>query len=248
MWFNKWIYLLTYFRKLPVFCLEYYRFKKGAPDWSCRLIDALPVFHERTTAMSFDAHYVYHTGWAARVLYELSPACHIDISSSLMFSSIASAFVPIKHYDYRTPVLDLDGLVCGTQDLLNLGFENHSIHSLSCMHVIEHIGLGRYGDPINPHGDREAAKELMRVLAPGGHLIIVVPLAERAHVRFNGHRIYDLNRVWSMFEGLELEEFTFLNEKRNNKFTRHASIDDIVGSHYGCGCFVFRMPLKINDA
>lgn len=248
MFLNKWLYLLRYVGKLPAFFLEYYKFKKGAPEWPCRLIDALPMFHERTAVMSFDAHYVYHTGWAARVLREISPEQHIDISSSIMFSAITSAFLPINHYDYRTPILSLDGLECGNQDLLNLRFENSSISSLSCMHVIEHVGLGRYGDPINPHGDREAAKELMRVLAPGGHLIIVVPLAERAHVRFNGHRIYDLNRVRSMFEGLELKEFTFLNEKRNNKFTRHASIDDIVGSHYGCGCFVFRMPLNINNA
>jgi len=246
--FNKWIYLIKYIGKIPVYLLEYYKFKKASPDWPCRLIDALPVFHERTGVMSFDAHYVYHTGWAARVLRELSPEKHIDISSSLMFSAITSAFLKVNHYDYRMPTLSLDGLECGKQDLLNLRFEDGSISSLSCMHVIEHIGLGRYGDPINPHGDREAAKELIRVLAPGGHLIIVVPLAERARIRFNGHRIYDLSRVRSMFKGLDLKEFTFLNEKRNNKFTRHASINDIEGSHYGCGCFVFRMPITNNNA
>ena len=246
MFFNKYFYIIRYLRRLPVFFYQYYKFKKGVPDWPCRLIDALPIFHERTSVMSFDAHYVYHTGWAARILREISPVRHVDISSSIMFSSIVSSFLPINHYDYRAPILTLDGLECGNQDLLNLRFENSSISSLSCMHVIEHVGLGRYGDPINPRGDIEAAKELMRVLAPGGHLIIVVPLAERAHVRFNGHRIYDLNRVLAMFEGLELKEFTFLNDK-NNKFTRHASKDDIVGSHYGCGCFVFRIPLKIDN-
>ena len=214
------------------------------PDWPCRFIDALPIFHEQTSLMSFDAHYVYHSGWAARVLREISPEQHIDISSSIVFSAIMSAFLNIKHYDYRTPILNLDGLECGNQDLLSLRFENSSINSLSCMHVIEHVGLGRYGDPLNPQGDREAARELMRVLAPGGHLIIVVPVAEHAYIRFNGHRIYDFNRVRNMFEVLELKEFAFLNDTKNNKFTRHASIDDIVGSKYGCGCFLFRMPLK----
>jgi len=243
VFFNKLSYILRYLGKVPVFFHEYYKFKKGVPEWRCRLIDALPIFHERTAVMSFDAHYVYHTGWAARILREISPEMHVDISSSIMFNAIASSFVPINHYDFRAPILNLDGIECGNQDLLNLQFKNSSIISLSCMHVIEHVGLGRYGDPINPHGDIEAAKELMRVLAPGGHLIIVVPLAERACVRFNGHRIYDLNRLLSMFEGLELKEFAFLNEKRNNKFSRHASIDDIVGSHYGCGCFLFKMPL-----
>jgi len=240
---NKWLYLLRYVGKLPAFFFEYYKFKKGAPEWPCRLIDALPMFHERTAVMSFDEHYVYHMGWAARVLREISPEQHIDISSSIVFSAITSAFLSINHYDYRTPMLKLDGLGCGNQDLLNLRFENSSINSLSCMHVIEHVGLGRYGEPINAHGDREAAKELMRVLAPGGHLIIVVPLAERAHVRFNGHRIYDYRRVTELFRGLDIIEFSFLNERKNNTFTRNAEAKDIVGSRYGCGCFLFKMSL-----
>ncbi len=160
-----------------------------------------------------------------------------------MFCGIASAFMRIRHYDYRAPHLTLPGLTCGSQDLARLSFENNSIASLSCMHVIEHIGLGRYGDQINPVGDYLAAQELKRVLAPGGNLLIVVPVAEKARIRFNGHRIYDLAKVKSLFTGLELIEFSFLNDSNSDKFTRHATELDVRGSDYGCGCFVFRKPL-----
>lgn len=218
------------------------RFKREAHEWDCRFFDLLPMLTDRTAVMDFDAHYVYHTAWATRVLKELAPKEHVDISSSIIFCGIASSFIPIKHYDYRIPRLDLPGLTCGSQDLARLSFGDESITSLSCMHVIEHIGLGRYGDPINASGDLRAANELKRVLAPGGNLLIVVPVAERARIRFNGHRIYDLTKVKSLFVGLELVEFSFLNDTNSDKFTRHASDLDVQGSDYGCGCFVFRKP------
>ena len=64
-----------------------------------------------------------------------------------VFRRIGSAFVPIEHYDYRPPDIRLDNLESGFADLLNLPFSDRSIASLSCMHVVEHVGLGRYGEP-----------------------------------------------------------------------------------------------------
>lgn len=241
---DKLFYLLSHLGQMPRFFAEFLKFKHGAPQWQCRWSDLLPMFRDSTSTMGFDAHYVYHTGWAARVLKELSPSEHVDISSSIMFCAIASAFVPIRHYDYRTPLLCLPGLECGSQDLVALSFADNSIRSLSCMHVIEHIGLGRYGDPINPIGDELAAKELIRVLAPGGNLLVVVPVADRARVRFNGHRIYSLDKVKQLFTGLDMVEFSFLNDGDSDHFTRHATELDIGGSDYGCGCFVFRKPFS----
>lgn len=243
MRFDKFLYLILNIYKVPRFLVEYIRFRRCIHGWDCRFSDLLPMLNDRTAVMGFDAHYVYHTAWAGRVLKELTPKEHVDISSSIIFCGIASAFMPIRHYDYRTPHLTLPGLICGSQDLVRLSFEDNSIASLSCMHVIEHIGLGRYGDPINPVGDELAAKELKRVLAPGGNLLIVVPVAEKARIRFNGHRIYDLAKVKALFAGLELIEFSFLNDSNSDKFTRHATELDVRGSYYGCGCFVFRKPL-----
>ena len=40
------------------------------------------------------------------------------------------------------------------------------------MHVVEHIGLGRYGDQVDPDGDLMAMKELERVTAKLGKLLL----------------------------------------------------------------------------
>ena len=97
----------------------------------------------------FDRHYVYHCAWAARVVKKINPSLHIDISSSIYFISIVSAFIPIKFYDYRPLLMNLEELETGFADLKSLPFEDNSIESISCMHVIEHIGLGRYGDKLD---------------------------------------------------------------------------------------------------
>ena len=120
---------------------------------------------------------------------EIHPAKHTDISSSLYFSGIVSAFVPVDFYDYRPADLHLSDLTSAHADLTKLFFANASIDSLSCMHTVEHIGLGRYGDRIDPSGDLKAINELTRVVAAGGSFLFVVPVG-KPKIEFNAHRIY----------------------------------------------------------
>src|SRR4051812_23290377 len=63
--------------------------------------DRIACLDDRTQGCGFDRHYVYHTAWAARVLAAIRPARHIDISSSLYFCSIVSAFLPVEYHEYR---------------------------------------------------------------------------------------------------------------------------------------------------
>ena len=77
------------------------------------------------------------------------------------------------------------------------------------MHVAEHIGLGRYGDPLDPDGDLKAMGELKRVLAPGGLLLFVVPVGQ-PRVCFNAHRIYSYGQIVEAFAKLYLEEFALI--------------------------------------
>ena len=134
-------------------------------SWS----DRYPFLNDATSTTTYDRHYILHTGWAARLLARTKPATHVDIGSSLYFVSIASAIVPFKFYDFRPASLPLSGVATGPADLTKLPFADGEINSLSCMHVIEHVGLGRYGDPLDPLGDLKAARELQRVLSTGGH-------------------------------------------------------------------------------
>src|SRR5258706_8063476 len=115
-------------------------------------------------------------------------------------------------YGYRPGGLRLRGLNCLKGDLTALPFPDQSLHSLSCMHTVEHIGLGRYGDPIDYDGDLKAMKELSRVLSRNGDLLFVVPVGDKPKIIFNGHRIYTPELVIQSFPDLELVDFTLIPE------------------------------------
>jgi len=207
--------------------------------WSNRF----PVIGEATRETNFDAHYIYHPAWAARIIAQIKPESHIDISSTLSFCSIVSAFVPVKFYDYRPANLTLTGLECGQADLLNLPFADNSLKSLSCMHTVEHVGLGRYGDPIDPTGDLKAMAELKRVVAPGGNLLFVVPIGQ-PKLLFNAHRVYSYQMIIDAFAGLTLKNFTLIPYSSNLKPNFSASKEDSDNDESpektcACGCFWF---------
>lgn len=212
--------------------------------FQCRWKDRWPCLDDATSNTGFDAHYIYHCAWAARKIAENfkkitndDGARHVDISSSLHFVTMLSAFVPVDFYDYRPAALTLSSLRCNRADLLSLPFSDGSIQSLSCMHVVEHIGLERYGDPFDPQGDLKAMRELQRVLAPNGHLFFVVPVGNEARIQYNAHRIYTYNQILACFEKLQLHSFAFVDD--SGKFTPAACVEDIRDSKYGCGCFEF---------
>lgn len=213
--------------------------KRFSLDWNLR-----QCYDDATNTHGFDRHYVLHSAWAARVLARTRPEQHIDISSLLYFSTLVSAFLPVAFYDYRKLSIRLKGLETGTADLLRLPFADNSVRSLSCMHVVEHLGLGRYGDPIDPQADLKAIRELTRVLAPGGLLLFVTPIGGQ-RIIFNAHRQYRCTAIRNYFQALELVEFAFIPDdpQHGDLLTQSdlAWVDEHI--RYGCGCFAFRKPL-----
>lgn len=202
--------------------------------------DSFPCMNDSTSVTTFDTHYIYHPAWAARIVKELNPTFHTDISSTLHFCSILSAYIPVKFYDYRPAKLNLSGLNSESADLTQLHFPDNSVQSLSCMHTIEHIGLGRYGDPVDYDGDIKAANELKRVLAKNGTLLIVVPVG-KPKIMFNAHRIYGYSQIIELFSGLKLEEFTLIPDNAlETGIINFASIELADKQNYGCGCFRFK--------
>jgi SAM-dependent methyltransferase len=170
----------------------------------------------------------------------INPEKHIDISSTLYFCSLLSTFIPVEFYDYRPAKLTLDNLESREGDLLNLPFETNSVHSISCMHTIEHVGLGRYGDPIDYDGDLKAIKELKRVTAVGGNILFVVPLGASPRIFFNAHRIYTKDQVVDLFSDFKLQEFALIPEDENDGGLVVDPDPDLLRRQvYGCGCFWF---------
>ena len=240
--------LLFYFyqelRNMPgyaAFIKDFRAFKKASDSSRFKVTwkDCYPCLNDKTSTTLFDRHYLFHTAWAARILARTLPREHIDISSLLRFIAVVSAFVKIRFYDYRPAELKLSGLQSEAADLLALPFPDMSVPSLSCMHVVEHIGLGRYGDPLDCNGDLKAISELKRVLAKGGNLLFVVPIG-KPKVMFNAHRIYSYDQIISYFEELDLKEFALIPEKpQDGGLIEHATKEMADAQTYGCGCFWF---------
>lgn len=140
--------------------------------------------------------------------------------------------------------MNLSNLSCGTANPLALPFADNAIDSLSCMHVVEHIGLERYGDAFDPKGDLKAIAELCRVLKTGGQLLFVVPVGGSARIQYNAHRVYTYQQIVEYFKALNLIAFAFITD--DSRFIETASEKDTQGQRYGCGCFLFRKPLLDN--
>jgi SAM-dependent methyltransferase len=212
-----------------------------APRLPVRAEDMNPHLSDRASSTPIDRHYTYHPAWAARVLARTRPKKHVDISSIVSFSTIISAFIPVEFYDFRPAPIEIDGLLASAADLTKLSFADDSIESLSCMHVIEHIGLGRYGDPLDPDGDLKAINELVRVLAPGGNLLVATPVG-RPRVEFNAHRVYDHEAFARYFAPLQLVEFSLIEGHGNGGLILNPPAEVVRAESYACGCFWFRKP------
>jgi SAM-dependent methyltransferase len=204
-------------------------------EWEDRYL----CFDDKTTETGFDRHYIYHPAWAARVLAKSRPSEHVDISSTIEFSTLISAFLPVRFFDFRPAFIHLSGLTIDFANLLELPFDDLSISSLSCMHVLEHVGLGRYGDKLDPDGDIKAIKELCRVLSIGGNLLIAVPVGEK-RIHFNAHRVYNHENFISYFRGLRLVEFALIPDgEASSGLIFNPLIEQINSQKYACGCYWF---------
>jgi len=226
-----------------LFFNDFIKYKKREKKFTVKFKNVYPQIHDKTKFTGFDRHYIYHPAWAARILKETKPDFHIDISSSLHFCSIVSAFIPVKFYDFRPANIELSNLSSEHADLTNLPFESNSIKSLSCMHTVEHIGLGRYGDPVEPDGDIKAISELKRVLTPNGNLLFVVPLG-KPKIMYNAHRIYSYKQIIDYFKGFELSDFSLVPDDKKLGFILNASKGLADAQNYGCGCFWFKKVKK----
>jgi len=184
----------------------------------------------------FDPHYTYQDAWAARAVAALAPERHVDVGSRVSFATGLSAFVPVTFIDLRPLEVTLAGLECREGSLLDLPFGDGAVASLSCLHVAEHVGLGRYGDPLDPMGTRRAAGELARVLAPDGQLLFGLPVG-RPRTNFNAHRVHDPREVVELFAGLTLASFAAVDD--SGRFHPEARPGDLVGADWGCGLYRF---------
>ena len=205
------------------------------PEWK----ESYPCLTDWVAATPFDPHYFFQGAWLARRLRKSGCALHVDVGSSVMMINVLSAQVPVVFVDYRPLTAKLPDLTSLAADIKCLPFADDSIASLSSLHVLEHIGLGRYGDPLDPDGSVGAARELARVLAPGGRLYVSVPTG-RTRVCFNAHRVFAPVQLKAMFDGLRCTSFSLVNDA--GSFVDVASEAEAGEAEYACGMYEFVKP------
>lgn len=190
--------------------------------------------------------YFHQDLWAARIVHQRGIRELTDVGSRIDgFVAHVLPFCRVTYVDIRRPEGNVDGMTFIRGNATALPFPDESLKTLSCLHVIEHIGLGRYGDEVDPLGHARAAVEIARVLAPGGILILGTPVG-RERLCFDAHRIFDPQTVVELFPDLVLKQFSLIDDA-GLRVRRDATFEDARGCRMGCGLFVFEKEQRRDD-
>jgi SAM-dependent methyltransferase len=165
-----------------------------------------PCIFDNTPQTAIEPVYFYQDAWAFECITAQRPTRHIDVGSHHKFVALLSKVVPVTMVDIRPLSLRMESIDFQVGSILELPYPSHSLPSVSSICVVEHIGLGRYGDPLDVDGSLRALEELKRVVQPGGDLYLSVPVEPETAVHFNAHRAFSephLERLFAPFDIVE---------------------------------------------
>jgi hypothetical protein len=190
------------------------------------------------------SEYFWQDLLVARKIFEANPATHVDIGSRVDgFVSHLASFREVEVFDIRPIDVKVPGIKFTQADLMNRLQEQHEYcDSLSCLHALEHFGLGRYGDPIDPEGFKHGLANMSHLLRNGGRFYLSVPIGiER--VVFNANRVFDPRTIVRIADeqGLMLRSLTVIQEGGN--FTEivpdQSTLAQWATQRYALGLFIF---------
>lgn len=191
------------------------------------------------------SEYFWQDLLVARMVFNANPHRHVDIGSRLDgFVAHVAAFREIEVFDIRPISTRIPGVIFKRADFMQpqAGLENYC-DSLSCLHALEHFGLGRYGDQVNPDGFSTGLANMSFVVKEGGVFYLSVPIGlER--VEFNANRVFDPRRIVDLArENLfELSTLFLVREGRVEEVPAldEKSLSDLAIQRYTLGVFIFR--------
>lgn len=227
------IFAIVY--KMLLFLWEFsrYFYLERNDRFTISMVDLYPCLTDRTTTTPLDPVYFYQDTWASGKIFQNHPTCHYDVGSSVKTIGIISQLIPVTMVDIRPIDLLLPGLSFKEGSILELPFVDGSIESISSLCVVEHIGLGRYGDPLDQFGSDKAMKELIRVTKSNGFIYFTVPIESKNRVYFNGYRSFTRQYIIDAFKSCELLEERYIYGKSLTE--SHDPQSD-----NGIGLFMFR--------
>jgi len=188
-------------------------------------------------------HYFHQDLIVAQSIYQNNPHKHIDIGSRIDgFVAHVASFREIYVVDIR-PLRSTHKCINFIQlDLMDKLPQSFSkcCDSLSCLHALEHFGMGRYSDPIDYDGYVKGIENLTKILKPQGILYLSVPIGEEC-INFNAHRIFSIKRVLDLTnDDFILKRFSYVDDEGDLHSDVKLSIKDKENSFnciYGCGIF-----------
>jgi SAM-dependent methyltransferase len=194
---------------------------------------------------SASGHYFHQDLWVAQEIAKTDPACHVDIGSRIDgFVAHVASFRKIEVFDIQDITPEIPNVKFVKADCMSNDFRwTDYCDSVSSLHAIEHFGLGRYGDPLDPDGHIKGLNNICKMLKQGGLFYFSVPIGAQ-RIEFNAHRVFSVRYLLDYFKGkYEIEQFSFVDDKGN--FHRNVTLDeDMINGNcrcrFGCGIFVMR--------
>ncbi len=236
----KPISTVYFLRGIPIYIYQSIQFYLSSKNSNFALPISVPfpcLTDRYDSAGHIDKHYFHQDLWAARKVYENKPEKHIDVGSRIDgFIAHLLTFRDVEVLDVREMTSPIRGMTFRQADLMQSESVPESIcDSVSCLHALEHFGLGRYGDPIDPEGHIKGLKSLTKILKPGGRLLLSVPIGKE-RVDFNAHRVFLVETIFSLTKAdYELISFSYIDDL--GKFQENANYTKAPDMIYGCGMF-----------
>lgn len=207
-----------------------------------KLLPCLHDWHEEGGVTK--SEYFLQDLLVARMIYAAKPDRHVDIGSRVDgFVANVASFREIEVFDVRPITAQIPGIVFKQADLMN-PLPQHSGYcdSLSCLHALEHFGLGRYGDPVDPEGYRRGFVNMSKLLKEKGYLYLSVPLGT-PRVEFNAHRIFDPNVILELAAQSKLGLISFTSIGQDGAVQvvdiNWAQFSELSNMPYSLGVFTF---------
>jgi hypothetical protein len=194
----------------------------------------------RDEAGSANGHYFWQDLIAAKLIHSRNPNRHVDIGSRIDgFIAHLLSFRSVETIDVRpikTGIPQLNALVGNAQE--NLVEKHGEFPSVSSLHSIEHFGLGRYGDPVDPSGHERGLINISNLVQIGGYLYISFPIGKPT-TQFNAQRIIHPEWPIEVLKDFILDEFILIPWRDEPVYElRPSEVDLSVNGQ--CGLYIFK--------
>lgn len=235
-------------RHLPRYLADYAELRRQRPAQGAEFAfgAAYPCLDDKQAAdAQARTHYFHQDLLVASRIFEAQPQRHIDVASRLDgFVAHVASFRDIAVVDIRPMDQKIRNVEFIQADLMKEPPAGliESCDSLSCLHALEHFGLGRYGDAVRWDGYSVGLDNMLRLLTPGGRFYLSVPIGPQ-RIEFNAHRVFSLGSLLALLAGrLRVDRFSFVDDK--GALHEGISLDqDSIASNCGCsyGCGIFEL-------